>query len=100
MLPGSTAGTTGTDSRWWPPVTDGLTMFGRCPKDGSEDYWAIYEGAVKQYAAALEITRSFGLKVLVQIDTIGTEPVAQWRCCTAPTLCRPPDLRLSQARPP
>ena len=39
----------------------------RYPADGSEDYWDIYEGAVKQYAAALEITRAFGLKVFVEM---------------------------------
>ena len=39
----------------------------RYPADGSEDYWATFDGAVKQYAAALETTRALGLKVFVEM---------------------------------
>ena len=37
------------------------------PADGSEDYWDIFNSAVKQYAAAIEITRSYGLKIFLEM---------------------------------
>lgn len=37
------------------------------PADGSEDYWDIFHGAVAQYAAAIEITRSYGLKIFLEM---------------------------------
>jgi len=37
------------------------------PADGSEDYWEIFEGAVKQYTEAIAITKAHGLKVFLEM---------------------------------